>query len=523
MLKFIKRVILIIGLVMVFIVLLANIIFTAKLSRDEFISVGLNSFISLLATVLVAVAIYLVCSILKGKQIKIRAKQILFGIFLFIYLVVQVVFICAKQEIEPQADQSNTYIFAVAMKNGTIEQEINNGKMFDGESTNREYAERYKQQLTLAFVWQILFRIFNTDKFVLIEVFNVLGNFLTLFSIVFICKEFSKKYNINKYLAIILTGTFVSLIYLITFVYGDILGLGFSMLGVYFIMKYASSKKWYFALSSALCCCLAYMLRMNYLIFILAILIYLFLNLIDKSSYADNESKDAKNINMKEIIKRIVVMLCFCVITFVPTSIIENYYCKKLNLSSNKSFQLTGFLYMGMSESALGPGWYRYDYAKSSFTNYEQANQEFKDGLKERVSYFLHNPKDAVEFYTKKICSMWAENTYASTFYNKVYDEDEGLENQTETEIIRLYQKALVFIIFGCTIVALLQNRKKLSNEVILLLTIFIGGFLFHILWEAKSRYIIPYIIVLIPIASMELNKINVKKYIQKIKNVIKK
>lgn len=522
MLKFIKRIILIIGVITLFIVLLTNILFIAKLSRDEHISIELNSFISLLATVLVSVAIYLVCNILKARQ-KIRAKQILFGIFLLIYLVVQVVFISVKQEIEPQADQATTYNFAIAMKNGTIEEEINNGKLFDEESTNREYAERYKQQLALAFVWQILFRIFNTDKFVLIEVFNVLGNFLTIFSMFFICNEFSKKYNINKYLTIILTGTFVSLIYLVTFVYGDILGLGFAMLGVYCIIKYVSSKKWYFALGSALCCGLAYMLRMNYLIFILAILIYLFLNLIDKSSYFDNEGIDEQNIKIKEIIKRIVVMLCFCIITFMPTSIIENYYCKKLNLNSNKSFQLTGYLYMGMSDSSLGPGWYRYDYAKSSFTNYEQANQEFKDGLKERVGYFLHNPKEAVKFYTKKICSMWAENTYASTFYNKVYDEDEGLENKTETELIRLYQKALIFIIFGCTLVVLLQKRKNLSNEILLLLTIFIGGFLFHILWEAKSRYIIPYIIVLIPIASIELNKINFKKYIEKINNIIKK
>ena len=34
-----------------------------------------------------------------------------------------------------------------------------------------------------------------------------------------------------------------------------------------------------------------------------------------------------------------------------------------------------------------------------------------------------------------------------------------------------------------------------------LLCLIFLGGFLFHILWEAKSRYILPYIIILIPVA----------------------
>lgn len=45
-----------------------------------------------------------------------------------------------------------------------------------------------------------------------------------------------------------------------------------------------------------------------------------------------------------------------------------------------------------------------------------------------------------------------------------------------------------------------------MSLELLFLVTIFIGGFAFHILWEAKSRYILPYIIALIPVASISVN-----------------
>ena len=69
-----------------------------------------------------------------------------------------------------------------------------------------------------------------------------------------------------------------------------------------------------------------------------------------------------------------------------------------------------------------------------------------------------------------------------------------------------------------CSLIVLVQNRKNLSLELLFLITIFIGGFAFHILWEAKSRYIIPYIVVLIPVASIciksNLNKIFSKKKI---------
>ena len=53
--------------------------------------------------------------------------------------------------------------------------------------------------------------------------------------------------------------------------------------------------------------------------------------------------------------------------------------------------------------------------------------------------------------------------------------------------------------------------------EIIFLITIFIGGFAFHILWEAKSRYIIPYIVVLIPVAAISINKFNIKDKLKKI------
>jgi len=62
----------------------------------------------------------------------------------------------------------------------------------------------------------------------------------------------------------------------------------------------------------------------------------------------------------------------------------------------------------------------------------------------------------------------------------------------------------------------IIQNRKNISLEAIFLITIFIGGFAFHILREAKSRYIIPYIVVLIPIASANIKQNSILKKIKK-------
>ena len=66
-----------------------------------------------------------------------------------------------------------------------------------------------------------------------------------------------------------------------------------------------------------------------------------------------------------------------------------------------------------------------------------------------------------------------------------------------------MYQKALTILIYGGSFIAILKNRKGLTNELILMIIIFIGGVLFHTIWEMKSRYTLPYVIMLIPVSTI--------------------
>ena len=104
---------------------------------------------------------------------------------------------------------------------------------------------------------------------------------------------------------------------------------------------------------------------------------------------------------------------------------------------------------------------------------------------------------------------MWAENTYSAVRSN-LTKENDPMEKITMP--LLMYQKTLLLIICITSIIVLIQNRKNISLDIIFLLTIFIGGFAFHILWEAKSRYIIPYIIVLMPVASIAIQKFTRKQ-----------
>lgn len=258
---------------------------------------------------------------------------------------------------------------------------------------------------------------------------------------------------------------------------------------------------------SAICMLISYMLRMNMLIFIIALLIYMFMDIL------------SRKIKLRHIVLKIQIILCFIIIVMIPPIIVKNYYCNKCNLDKNKSFPTTGYLFMGMNEGYSAFGWFKFDNAKYAYDDIENSKEIYKKGINERLNYLLKNPRYTLNFYILKTASMWTENTYGGIYYNMIEVESDVkyLSPKIETQLlksqdfIQIYQKSLIFIIFEASIIVIIQKRKNLSNEIILLLTIFIGGFLFHTMWEAKSRYIIPYIIVLIPIAAIEIDNLKVK------------
>lgn len=441
--------------------------------------------------------IYNICKILKRKRENIKYKYIILAIIVLIYSIFQIVWINNRMA-EPSTDQEKTYNAAVAIAEGNIYEEIQ-------KDNNVAYFESYSQQFGTAFIWSIIFKLIGTTNFTVIQYSNVIANVITIFSIYLICKELSKKYNVNKYLGIILIITFVTLPLLSTFVYGDLSSLAFALLSIYFIMKYTNTGKIRNAIFSMCLMLLSYMLRMNTLIFILGIQIYLFIEILSKRE------------NKKQIIvKSILILGFFCIM--IPASCVKSYYCNECDINPNRAFPKMGYLYMGMTEST-NPGWYNIGRGHIGFyLDREEANDIYADSIKERANYFKENPKYFLNFYVRKLSSIWTENTYAGLHHNysnnfknketanKLIDENlKKYENMIYT-----YQKSLVFLIFGISLIVIIQNRKNISNEVILLLTVFIGGFLFHILWEAKSRYVIPYIIVLIPLATIEIDKIKI-------------
>lgn len=493
-----KKIIYVVGIIFLLIVISINLLFTANLSNTEKITISINNILYSISIISIAITIYFITNKVNKKINQSdsgnKIRKNLFTVTLIIYILFSILWIIL---VRPRIGGDSIHVSNIAQTfyRGDNNEFLNN-KTYAG-ITLKEYMQGYPQQISLSFVYSIVFRILHFDEVGILRVINVLGATLIVTAIYKITKQLSKQYKINTILPLTIILTFISLPMLTTFIYGDIPSLALCLFSVYFMMKYIENKKTKFMISASLLTSIAYMMRMNSLIFIIATIIYLILNVI-------------KEFDKKEFKKSIIsigIIMIYIIISIIPAKIVENYYFNKYNLDKNKIYPKASFILMAMEESERGKGWYNEKIAEPALHQEKNIKEKYNKKIKKRIGYLSKNIEYTCNFYSQKIISMWSENTYSAIMNNNIKNSLEKIKNP-----LIYYQKIIVVLLTASCIIILIQNRKKISLEILFLLTIFIGGFAFHILWEAKSRYIIPYIVILIPITAIQINKINILK-----------
>lgn len=484
-------------------IVILNIIYTTYLNASEQAVIHVNHLVYIIGLVITGILIYSISEIIykyvykdMNSEAKKRLRKILkIGAFV-LYIVFNIVWVVF---INPKVIGDSVHVCNLAQTfyRNNLEEFLQNPTYMG--VTLKEYMQAYPHQITLAFVYSIFFRIIHFDIMEFLRVLNVLGNIGIVIALYKMNQQISKKYETNKVRLGIFIFTFISLPMLSTYIYGDIPSLALCLFSVYFMMKYRETKKIIYPIVASILTMIAYMMRMNSLIFIIATVIYLLLNIWKEWSKEE----------WKNRILQMAIIITYIIISIAPASLVKNYYFQKYGLDKNKIYPNESYFLMAMEEGPRGNGWYNENIAGPALKNPKEMKIEYTQNIKDRLTYFSENLGYTLQFYSKKITSMWTENTYAAIRNNTVGEED-ILEDFINP--LTFYQKVLLLITCLCSIIVFIQNRKNLSMEVIFLITIFVGGFAFHILWEAKSRYIIPYIVILIPVATIHIHKFNVRK-----------
>lgn len=431
----------------------------------------------------------------KCKKIveKISSKK-LFLIFSFVYLILGL-FLIYRLVGGLRADAYNVYQAA---------KEFNSG-VFDSLTNKDGYLFLYPHQLGLMSLERIYIFLYDSEK--LIYLINLLFIIGTNFYIYKLSMKLFKNQLVTNY-SIILSFLFFPHFFFLTFAYGTIPGLFLIVFGYYNLLNYNETSRWLNALVSIVSFALACLIRNNYYIFVIAII------LIQIFSFLED-------------IKWRKLLVTFLIVISIPMSsfLLKRYYQKVTHNPIPQGTPMISFITMGTQDNpdvpSLGGWWDGYNSSLLINNDFDQtkAVQQAKSDLKENLRTFYKQPTYAVEFFYKKILSTWLEPTFQSIWtgpltekgniqnsriLKSIYEEKSGyyfLNSFGKVFTVSIYLLALIAVIYYII-------SKKFSVFELFTIIFFLGGFFFHLLWETKSQYVFIYVLLLIPTAANGLDKI---------------
>ena len=172
-------------------------------------------------------------------------------------------------------------------------------------------------------------------------------------------------------------------------------------------------------------------------------------------------------------------------------------------------------LAMGMQDSMIAAGWYNgviEEYWPLSVTP-EMEKAAALEMLAARLREFAADPAGAWAFFKEKCLTQWAEPSYDILWYGAVCGKS-GRFNGLAHAIFRdgspvrallagymniFQQAAYVLALIGTC--GMIREKRTEAVQLMLPVTV-LGGFLYHMLFEAKSQYIYPYMLLLLPLAA---------------------
>lgn len=281
----------------------------------------------------------------------------------------------------------------------------------------------------------------------------------------------------------------------VTFVYGTIPGLFFSVFAIYKWTEFNEKHRVSDAAIIGICFSLAILFKSNYLIFMIGAAICSLLRII----------KEKKIRNALPV----VFILSFY---FIFNAALNNTIVNMTGMQKDHQMSSLSFVAMGLHENPYrGPGWrdetHIEKYQAEINGNGRETELAIAD-IKNSIREFRQKDRDFIDFIARKQASVWANPTFQSQWVNNRNDYKIKTGRLAEWLLslrttILLYPVMDIFIVIvylgGLLYVVISLIKGDYDELAVLYNVIFIGGVLFHTFWEAKAQYSLPYFVLLIP------------------------
>lgn len=286
-----------------------------------------------------------------------------------------------------------------------------------------------------------------------------------------------------------------------TFLYGNIPAFSCGLLAVWMFLLYINTNKIHNALLCILFLVLAVTLKLNLLIFCLAIGIVWLL-------------ESARKLNVKGLVCLVLMAVCVITIPKLPQKIYE----QRCDCKFGDGIPMLAWLAMGLDDGYAGPGWYSQTHTVNVFTDSgndpEATAESAMEFISDRSREFAAAPSGALKFFSEKLKSVWNDPSFESLWINDVQNSfgEKGFlynllcgDNSRRTHSFMDVFQQLIYLGIVLGLALLWRNR---SPENCLLALIILGGMLYHLLFEAKSQYALPYFVLMVPLAACGFDRL---------------
>lgn len=399
-------------------------------------------------------------------------------------------------DLPPQADQGIASHYAVKL----IQNDIN--------SFNDVYIQQYPFQSGYILYLALLYSIFGVENWFAVRIINSFFAAFCVMMIPAIAKVlFRDRPTVaySGYLALF----FLPLSLFSNFIYGNIPSAAFCLLCCWLQLVCMEMKELRTKIILGGCFVisifLALWMKSNSLIFLMGFeLLWLVMAIVRKSGF--------------NAVLVIVTAVVYCAASFAPLAVISS----KTGVTFDKAQPKTVWIAMGLQSSTRADGWFN-EYPNETYAqaegNPEKMNSMAVNTIRNRVTVFLKDPRYAASFFAQKELTQWTEPTFQSLWivFSNI-DTDAALKSGNLVRnslqsghlhtVYVVWCDVLQSVIYVAVCVCFVRMRKRWDYQKVLPLIIMMGGFAFHTIWEAKSDYILPYFVLLIPYAAYGLHSI---------------
>lgn len=350
------------------------------------------------------------------------------------------------------------------------------------------YIQGFQQQLNLVFLEELVLRIGGDYR--VFQYLNVICIMAIVFCLYRITDKLFKNQIVNFYCLVSVAG-FLPMHLYVNLVYGDICSIALSLVAIWALLTWCDTKQKRYIPIIVLALTIAALARKNTLIIVLAILICL-------AIYAWREWEW----------RAVLIGALVTVVMFGSMQMIPTMYEKRSRIELGDSMPSILWIGMGMQGNWGGHGVYN-AYNESIFwaagNDAKKATEYALVDIRERLQEFVQDPEMAQDFYKNKMLEQWGETTYGSM--TLTLDDSKEITGLVESVykgvlqgmFINLQNYYAFVIYFGVILFLIVSIRKRNHIWQVFPLVIVVGGIMFSIIWETKSRYVFGYVICMIP------------------------